>query len=120
MLREHSGVARRGITMKVFRYFAMVLLGAALAASAQAQSACTSGQDDMLDFFTMRYPDRVDYHMNGNTHPLYTYMNPDNGGGSYAASGYFLWIKGVSGNPWDVKTWDTRYIYDRSTELSWS
>jgi hypothetical protein len=47
-------------------------------------------------------------------------LNPDNGAGAYAATGYFLWIKGVSGNPWDVKTWHTNYIYDRSTELLWN
>jgi hypothetical protein len=74
----------------------------------------------MLDWFTMRYPDRIDQHMAGNSNPSYTYLNPDNGAGAYAGSGYFLWIKGAGGNPWDVKTWDTKLIYDRATELLWN
>ena len=64
---------------------------------------------------------RLDQHMGpGNANPSYTYINPDNGSGNYANIGYFLWIKGASGYPWDVKTWDTNYIYDRSTELVWT
>jgi hypothetical protein len=94
-------------------------MGLVLTNAARAQFSCSTSQDDMLDWFTMRYPDRIDHHMAGNSNPSYTYMNPDNGGGGYADTGYFLWIKGVSGNPWDIKTWDRKFIYDRSTELWW-
>jgi hypothetical protein len=100
--------------------FALVL-SLALTGRAQAQFSCNSTQDDMLAWFTMGFPDRVDQHMGpGNANPSYTYMNPDNGNGPYANTGYFLWIKGASGYPWDVKAWDTNYIYDRSTELVWT
>ena len=37
----------------------------------------------------------------------------------YAQQGYFVWTKGASGYPWDVKTFDKNRIYDRATELVW-
>src|SRR5205807_7666992 len=44
---------------------------------------------------------------------------PDNGL-SFAATGYFVWTKGANGYPWDVKTFDQNFVYDRSTELTWT
>src|SRR5207245_6732088 len=44
---------------------------------------------------------------------------PDNGL-SFATTGYFVWTKGANGYPWDVKTFDQNFVYDRSTELTWT
>jgi len=75
----------------------------------------------MLSYFVMGYPARVDQHMGpGNANPVYSSIVPDYGNNTYAASGYFVWTKSVSGYPWDIKTYDSNFIYDRSTELGWS
>jgi hypothetical protein len=72
-----------------------IVLSITVIGRAQAQFSCNSNQDDMLAWFTMGYPDRVDQHMGpGNANPSYTYMNPDNGSGNYANTGYFIWIRG--------------------------
>jgi hypothetical protein len=74
----------------------------------------------MLNYFLMGYPDRVDHYMGpGNANPIYSSINPDLQG-DFAAQGYFVWVKGANGYPWDIKTFDADYIYDRSTELIWS
>lgn len=88
--------------------------------SAYAQNfSCPSGTEDMLDYFVMSYPDRTTNYMGpGNANPIYTTIVPDLGA-SYAASGYFVWTKSSAGYPWDVKTFDTKYVYDRTTELNW-
>jgi len=39
---------------------------------------------------------------------------------TYAANGYFVWTKSLSGYPWDIKTYDAKFVYDRSTELGWT
>ena len=75
----------------------------------------------MLNYFVMGYPNRVDQYMApGNANPIYTSIVPDYGNNTYAANGYFIWTKSVSGYPWDIKTFDENYIYDRSTELGWT
>ena len=75
----------------------------------------------MLTYFVMAYPARVDQHMGpGNANPIYSSIVPDYGSNMYAASGYFVWTKSLSGYPWDIKTYDSNFIYDRSTELGWS
>lgn len=74
----------------------------------------------MLNYFVMGYPDRVDHYMGpGNANPIYSSITPELQN-SFAQQGYFVWTKGASGYPWDVKTFDANYIYDRSTELNWS
>src|SRR5437879_11122746 len=55
----------------------------------------------------------------GNANPIYSAIFPDNGL-SFAATGYFVWTKGANGYPWDVKTFDQNFVYDRSTELTWT
>ena len=87
---------------------------------AQAQESCPSGTEDMLHYFTMGYPNRLSYYMGpGNANPIYTSISPDLGS-NFAVSGQFLWIKSAQGYPWDVKTFDGSYVYDRSTELNWT
>jgi hypothetical protein len=75
----------------------------------------------MLNYFVMGYPARVDLSMGpGNANPVYSSIVPDYGSNRYAASGYFVWTKSLSGYPWDIKTYDSNFIYDRSTELGWN
>jgi hypothetical protein len=74
----------------------------------------------MMKYFTMNYPNRVDHFMGpGNANPVYTSIAPELNS-SYASQGYFLWIKSPAGYPWDIKAFDSKYIYDRTTELSWT
>lgn len=74
----------------------------------------------MMNYFTMGYPNRLDNYMGpGNANPIYTSIVPDLGT-SFATSGYFLWTKSSIGYPWDIKSFDRTYVYDRSTELSWT
>jgi hypothetical protein len=74
----------------------------------------------MMNYFVMAYPARVDSHMApGNANPIYTSISPDDNTNNYASSGYFLWIKSLAGYPWDIKTFDNQYVYDRATELGW-
>ena len=74
----------------------------------------------MMNYFTMAYPNRLDHYMGpGNANPVYTSISPDLGG-NFATSGQFEWIKSWVGYPWDIKVFDANYIYDRTTELSWT
>src|SRR5581483_11077526 len=82
--------------------------------------ACPTGSEDMMSYFAMAYPNRLANYMGpGNANPIYTTIVPDLGT-SFANTGYFLWTKSSVGYPWDIKTFDTKYVYDRTTELSWS
>jgi len=69
---------------------------------AQSQSqpfSCPSGTEDMLNYFVMAYPARVDKNMGpGNANPVYSSVVPDYGDNTYAA----------------------KFVYDRSTELGWT
>jgi len=89
---------------------------------AQQTFSCPgNNKEDMLTYFVMGYPDRVDHYMGpGNANPIYTSINPDLGSGGYALQGTFVWIKSANGYPWDVDTFDSNFIYHRSTELKWS
>jgi hypothetical protein len=97
-------------------------VGIVLLATAHAQTtfSCPSGKEDMLSYFMMGYPNRVDKFMGpGNANPIYSVINPEIGS-AYATQGTFLWIKSVNGFPWDIKSFDGKYVYDRTTELSWT
>ncbi len=100
------------------KYVFFLLLTAALA-GAQAFT-CPAGSEDMLNYFVMAYPARTTAFMGpGNANPVYTTMQPDLGA-EFAEQGIFFWTKSVAGYPWDVKTYDAKYIYDRATELNWN
>jgi len=74
----------------------------------------------MMNYFTMAYPNRLASYMGpGNANPIYTTITPDLGS-SFAITGQFLWTKSAVGFPWDIKVYDSNYIYDRTTELSWT
>jgi hypothetical protein len=87
---------------------------------AQTPESCPAGTEDMMNYFTMGYPARLSHYMGpGNANPVYTNIVPDLGA-RFATSGRFLWIKSAVGDPWDIKTFDEHYVYDRTTELSWT
>ena len=95
------------------------ILVCAGAACAQTFS-CPTGTEDMLNYFVMAYPTRVANFMGpGNANPIYSWISPDYLD-AFADTGYFVWTKSSNGYPWDVKSFDTRYVYDRSTELVWN
>ncbi len=74
----------------------------------------------MLEYFVMAYPARLTNYLGpGNANPIYTAVVPEEGS-DYAKSGYFVWMKSASGSPWDIKTFDQNYVYDRTTELRWN
>jgi hypothetical protein len=74
----------------------------------------------MMNYFTIGYPQRQSNYMGpGNANPIYTTIFPDDGP-DFATSGYFVWTKSSVGYPWDVDTFDENYIYNRTTELSWT
>ncbi|HET7209365.1 MAG TPA: hypothetical protein VFI95_22505 [Terriglobales bacterium] len=104
------------------KFVALVFLGIFLPVVSNAQTfSCPSGTEDMLNYFVMGYPMRVDSFMGpGNANPIYSSIVPDNGAAPYADAGYFVWTKSAVGYPWDIKTWDSNYVYDRTTELSWT
>ena len=100
-----------------------VVLFLALACTVPAYSqsfSCPKGSEDMLNYFVMAYPNRVnDYMGPGNANPNYSSIVPELLS-DFAQTGYFVWTKSASGYPWDVKSFDTKYVYDRTTELTWS
>jgi hypothetical protein len=79
-------------------------------AQAETTSTCPAGTYDMLKWMTLASGLRADYHMAGNSNPLYTTMAP----------GKFYWTKGANGSPWDIQLFDNRYIYLWITELDWN
>jgi len=94
-------------------------LGISAATQAQQSFQCPKGTD-MLNYFVMAYPNRSDHYVApGNANPIYTSIDPEIQSG-YAPQGTFLWIKSVSGYPWDVNTFDQNYVYHRATELKWT
>lgn len=97
-----------------------LLLGVCLGGRLQAQTfQCSGNTEDMMNYFLMDYPDRIDNSMGSlNANPIYSSIDPEMGA-DYAKQGYFVWTKSSLGYPWDVKTFDKDYIYDRSTELLW-
>lgn len=96
-----------------------LFLGFAMSAYSQTFT-CPSGTEDMMNYFLMAYPNRVDNFVGpGNANPIYSTVVPELGNG-YATQGYFLWIKSVNGYPWDIKSFDASYVYDRATELNWN
>jgi hypothetical protein len=87
---------------------------------AQSTFTCPSGTEDILKYFVMAYPNRLNHYMGpGNANPVYTTVEPELGS-KYSTSGRFLWLKSSAGYPWDVKAFDQSYVYDRSTELNWN
>ena len=72
-------------------------------------SSAQTAKFDMLDWMTM---DPFGSHMSGTGTPMWTVMD--------SAHGKFYWVKSPKGYPWDVKSFDSNFIYDTITEVSWS
>jgi hypothetical protein len=107
------------VSMKTILLAVSVLVSCA-GLFAQQRESCPTGTEDMMNYFTMAYPNRLTNFMGpGNANPIYTSITPDLGS-SFATSGQFLWIKSSVGYPWDINVFDSNYIYDRTTELSWT
>jgi hypothetical protein len=101
-------------------FIALLALLASPSVFAQTTQSCPTGTEDMMNYFVMGYPNRLNNYMGpGNANPIYTNITPDLGS-KFATSGQFEWIKSSVGYPWDIKTFDSNYIYDRTTELSWT
>jgi hypothetical protein len=106
-----------GVCVKTILLAALLLISAS-SLFAQERESCPTGTEDMLNYFTMAYPNRLTHHMGpGNANPVYTNITPDLGS-NFATTGRFIWIKSSQGFPWDIKAYDTHYIYDRSTGVS--
>ena len=103
------------------KIFWLAMIGIALSSSALSQTmSCPSESEDMMNYFSMGYPSRLANYMGpGNANPIYTTIVPELGD-SFATTGFFLWTKSSVGYPWDIKTFDQKYIYDRTTELGWT
>lgn len=105
--------------MRTFFLLSIPLLVCAAAAQSQTFS-CPTGTEDMLNYFVMAYPNREANFMGpGNANPIYSSISPDYLD-AFAESGFFVWTKSVNGYPWDVKSFDTQYVYDRTTEWNWN
>ena len=91
---------KSGILLVVICFVAVV--------SASA-TPCTSSQYDMVTWFTMGSSWSKQYHLAGNNNPLYTYRGKT-----------FYWIKGAAGYPWDVNSYDDKYVYQWATEYHWT
>lgn len=54
--------------------------------------------------------------MDGKPNPIYTQVFPDQ---DFAAHRYWFWLKSSRAHGFDVKSFDEKFIYMRSTELTW-
>jgi hypothetical protein len=80
------------------------------------QFSCPVGEADIMKYFVMSQENRADHFMSGTPNPIYTRVFPDE---DFAATGYWFWLKSPQAHGFDVKAFDEKYIYMRSTELEW-
>ena len=78
--------------------------------------SCPAGQADVMKYFAMSEARRGNQFLQGNPNPIYTQVFPDT---DFPARGYWFWLKGPKAHGFDVKSFDEKYIYMRSTELTW-
>src|SRR4051794_14583275 len=97
-----------------FLFAYLLLLSPALLA-AQGFS-CPAGQADVMKYFVMNEARRSSQFLQGNPNPIYTQVFPDT---DFPARGYWLWLKSSKAHGFDVKSFDEKYVYLRSTELIW-
>jgi hypothetical protein len=94
----------------------LVLTIAACAVAHAQEFSCPSGQADVMKYFVMSKEKRASYFLQGRPNSIYTEVFPDQ---DFAAEGYWLWLKSPKAHGFDVKAFDRRYVYMRSTELEW-
>ena len=94
-----------------------LVLTALVCAAAHAQDfSCPSGQDDVMHYFAMSQDRRANHYLEGKPNSIYTEVFPDQ---DFAAEGYWFWLKSPKAHGFDVKAFDQKYVYMRSTELEW-
>jgi len=86
-----------------------IFIFALLAVVPVSAAPCSTTQYDMMNWFAMAPSWATDHHLTGSANPLYTYRGNT-----------FYWVKGPSGYPWDVNTYDSNYVYQWRTEYVWS
>jgi hypothetical protein len=99
--------------MKVFFGFLLLLVPASLTAE---EFSCPAGQADVMKYFVMNKSRRASQFLDGRPNPIYTAVFPDN---DFASTGYWFWLKSPKAHGFDVKSFDPKYVYMRSTELTW-
>jgi hypothetical protein len=95
--------------------FAYLLLLSPAVLAAQGFS-CPAGQADVMKYFVMSEARRDSRFLQGDPNPIYTQVFPDT---DFPAQGYWFWLKGPKAHGFDVKSFDEKYVYMRSTELTW-
>jgi len=78
--------------------------------------SCPAGKSDIMKYFVLGQSRRSDHFLNGNPNPLFTEVFPDQ---DFPARGYWFWLKSRHAHGFDVKSFDEKYVYMRSTELEW-
>jgi len=78
--------------------------------------SCPASQEDAMQYFVMRKDLRENHYLSGEANPSYTKIFPDV---DFAATGYWFWLKSPEAHGFDIKAFDEKYIYIRSTELEW-
>ena len=97
--------------------------GSAVEASNNTQTpmttafSCFSGQEDVMQYFAMSRLSRKNQFMSGQPNPIYTEVFPDQ---DFAPSGYWFWLNSARAHGFDVKAFDQKFVYMRSTELTWT
>jgi hypothetical protein len=69
-----------------------------------------------MKYFAMSRDRRADHFLKGQPNSVFTTVFPDT---DFAATGYWIWLKGPQAHGFDVKSFDEKYVYMRATELEW-
>jgi len=99
--------------MKLFLFSLISLLPFSLSAQT---FLCPTGQADVMKYFVMDRERRTDHFLDGKPNPICTQVFPDT---DFADQGYWFWLKSPRAHGFDVKSFDKKYVYMRSTELDW-
>jgi hypothetical protein len=78
--------------------------------------SCPAGRADIMKYFVMDRERRANHFLDGKPNPIYTQVFPDI---DFAGQGYWFWLKSPKAHGFDVKSFDEKYVYMRSTELEW-
>ncbi len=97
------------------KLYVLLLLAIPLSSAAQSLS-CPAGQIDFMKYFAMDEHQRATHFLAGSPNPIYTVIVPNQ---DFAEKGYWFWLKSPKAHGFDVKSFDSKYVYMRSTELVW-
>lgn len=81
------------------------------------QFSCPSGESDTMKYFVMAQNQRGHSFMSDTKNPIYTEVFPNL---DFPTNGYWFWLKSSKAHGFDVKAFNEKYIYMRSTELVWT